>query len=126
MILEIMPKLASFSSNYENIFQKVCESEECNYICVRFREKWPNNRFLNKIKSGKVNTLSYRTSHAKPEEVKRKWHLIDAEGQVVGRMCSQIAHILRGKNKVDFTPHVDNGDYVIVINAEKSVLQARK
>jgi len=73
-----------------------------------------------------VNTLSYRTSHAKPEEVKRKWHLIDAEGQVVGRMCSQIAHILRGKNKVDFTPHVDNGDYVIVINAEKIRFTGKK
>ena len=59
---------------------------------------------------------------AKPAEVERKWYVIDAEGKNLGRMSSQIAAILRGKNKPTYTPHVDCGDYVIVINASKAVL----
>jgi large subunit ribosomal protein L13 len=66
-----------------------------------------------------VDTLSYRTQSAKKEEVERKWHIIDAEGEVVGRMCTKIASVLRGKHKPSYTPHVDTGDYVIVINAGK-------
>ncbi|PSR11366.1 MAG: 50S ribosomal protein L13 [Bacteroidetes bacterium] len=66
-----------------------------------------------------MNTLSYKTKSANPTTVERKWHIIDAEGLIVGRLCSKIATILRGKSKPDFTPHFDNGDYVIVINAEK-------
>ncbi|MEN0005128.1 MAG: 50S ribosomal protein L13 [Bacteroidota bacterium] len=66
-----------------------------------------------------MNTLSYKTQSAKKEEVERKWYVIDAEGEVVGRLCSRIAHVLRGKHKPSFTPHVDCGDYVIVINADK-------
>lgn len=66
-----------------------------------------------------MNTLSYKTKSAKKEEVERKWYVVDAEGEVVGRVCSQIAHVLRGKHKPSYTPHVDTGDYVIVINAEK-------
>lgn len=66
-----------------------------------------------------MDTLSYKTQSAKNEEVERKWHVIDAEGQVVGRMCSKIASVLRGKHKPSYTPHVDTGDFVIVINAEK-------
>lgn len=56
---------------------------------------------------------------AKPHEVERKWYIIDAEGQTLGRLSSEIASILRGKKKPIYTPHVDTGDYVIVINAEK-------
>lgn len=63
---------------------------------------------------------------AKPAEIERKWYVIDLEGQVLGRAASQIASILRGKNKPIFTPHVDTGDYVIVINAEKVVLTGKK
>ncbi len=66
-----------------------------------------------------MNTLSYKTKSAKKEEVERKWYIIDAENQVVGRMCSRIATVLRGKHKPAYTPHVDTGDYVIVINADK-------
>ncbi len=66
-----------------------------------------------------MNTLSYKTASAKKETVERKWYVIDAEGEVVGRLCSRIAHVLRGKHKPSFTPHVDTGDYVIVINADK-------
>jgi large subunit ribosomal protein L13 len=66
-----------------------------------------------------MDTLSYKTKSAKKETVERKWHLIDAEGMVVGRLSSQIASILRGKHSPSYTPHVDTGDFVVVINAEK-------
>ncbi len=60
-----------------------------------------------------------RTFSAKKSEVEEKWWLVDAEGKVLGRMASEIAQVLRGKNKPIFTPHVDTGDFVIVINADK-------
>ena len=63
---------------------------------------------------------------AKPAEVERKWYVVDAEGKNLGRMASQIAAILRGKNKPTYTPHVDCGDYVIVINAEKVEVTGKK
>ena len=63
---------------------------------------------------------------AKPAEVERKWYVIDAEGKNLGRMSSQIAAILRGKNKPTYTPHVDCGDYVIVVNAEKVAVTGKK
>ncbi|HBA27360.1 MAG TPA: 50S ribosomal protein L13 [Nitrospinae bacterium] len=67
-----------------------------------------------------------RTFSAKKEEVNSKWHLIDADGKVLGRLASKIANILRGKNKPIYTPHVDTGDHVVVINAEKIVLTGKK
>ncbi|RXJ03072.1 50S ribosomal protein L13 [Anaerobacillus alkaliphilus] len=68
-----------------------------------------------------------RTTYmAKPNEVERKWYVIDAEGQTLGRLASEVASILRGKNKPTFTPHVDTGDFVIVINAEKIHLTGKK
>ncbi|WP_077368812.1 50S ribosomal protein L13 [Anaerosalibacter sp. Marseille-P3206] len=63
---------------------------------------------------------------AKPNEVERKWYIIDAEGKVLGRLASEIAKILSGKNKPIYTPHVDTGDYVIVINADKVRLTGKK
>ncbi len=63
---------------------------------------------------------------AKPGSVERKWYLVDADGMVFGRLASQVASILRGKNKPEFTPHVDTGDYVIIINAEKAVFTGNK
>jgi large subunit ribosomal protein L13 len=60
-----------------------------------------------------------KTFSAKPAEVKRDWYLIDAEGKTLGRMATEIAHRLRGKHKPEYTPHVDTGDYIIVVNAEK-------
>jgi|SRR5574344_408762 large subunit ribosomal protein L13 len=60
-----------------------------------------------------------KTYSAKPLEVERKWYLVDAEGEVLGRLATKIANILRGKHKPEFTSHVDTGDFVIVINAEK-------
>lgn len=68
-----------------------------------------------------------RTTYmAKPNETDRKWYVIDAEGQTLGRLASEVASILRGKNKPTFTPHVDTGDFVIVINAEKIHLTGKK
>jgi large subunit ribosomal protein L13 len=68
-----------------------------------------------------------RTTYmAKPNEVERKWHLIDAEGKTLGRLASEAAALLRGKNKPEFTPHVDTGDFVVIINAEKIVLTGKK
>ncbi|MCO6494329.1 MAG: 50S ribosomal protein L13 [Bacteroidetes bacterium] len=66
-----------------------------------------------------MNTLSYKTISANSATVNKRWFIVNAEGQNLGRISSQIASVLRGKNKPDFTPHVDCGDYVIVINAEK-------
>lgn len=66
-----------------------------------------------------MNTLSYKTRSVKNEEVNRSWFVVDAENQVMGRMCTQIATVLRGKHRPEFTPHVDTGDNVIVINAGK-------
>ena len=66
------------------------------------------------------------TFMAKASNVERQWYVIDAEGLVLGRLASQIALILRGKHKATFTPHVDTGDYVIVINADKMVLTGKK
>jgi len=66
-----------------------------------------------------VNTLSYKTQSANAATVERKWFVIDAEGEIVGRLATRIASVLRGKHKPDFTPHFDNGDFVIVVNADK-------
>jgi len=60
-----------------------------------------------------------KTFSAKPAEVKRDWYVIDAEGQTLGRLATEIARRLRGKHKPEYTPHVDTGDYIIVVNAEK-------
>lgn len=73
-----------------------------------------------------MDTLSYKTKSAKPSEVVRKWFVVDAEGETLGRMSSKIASVLRGKHKPSFTPHVDCGDYVIVINADKIRLTGNK
>ena len=66
------------------------------------------------------------TSSAKKSDNPQKWYLVDANGAVLGRLASQVAHRLRGKHNPKFTPHVDTGDWVIVINAEKIVLTGRK
>jgi len=73
-----------------------------------------------------VDTLSYKTKSARKEDVVRKWYVVDAENMVLGRMCTEIATILRGKHKPSYTPHVDCGDNVIVINADKVRLTGSK
>ncbi len=67
-----------------------------------------------------------KTYSARPQDVRRQWHLIDAEGKTLGRLASEIARRLRGKHKPEYTPHVDTGDYVVVINAEKIHVTGRK
>ena len=67
-----------------------------------------------------------KTDFAKHGEAPRDWYVIDAEGQVLGRLASQIANVLRGKNKPTFTPHADAGDFVVVVNAEKIGLTGKK
>lgn len=66
-----------------------------------------------------MSKLHFTTKHANAASVQRKWHVVDGTNQTVGRMCSKIAAVLRGKNKAYYTPHVDCGDFVIVINADK-------
>ena len=73
-----------------------------------------------------MDTLSYKTISANKNTVSKKWLLVDAENQTLGRFASRVAFIIRGKHKADFTPHVDCGDNVIVINAEKVILSGDK
>ena len=63
---------------------------------------------------------------ASPSTVERKWYVVDAEGKTLGRLASEVANVLRGKNKPTFTPHIDTGDYVIVVNAEKINVTGKK
>ena len=73
-----------------------------------------------------MKALSKQTASVKPAEVEKKWHLIDADGLVVGRVASIIANIMRGKHKTTYTPHVDCGDHVIVINVDKVKFTGKK
>lgn len=73
-----------------------------------------------------MKALTKTTRSIKPAEVEKKWHLIDADGLVVGRLATIVANILRGKTKPSFTPHVDCGDHVIIINADKVRFTGRK
>ena len=66
------------------------------------------------------------TYMASPKTIERKWYVVDAEGLTLGRLASAVAAILRGKNKPTFTPHIDTGDYVIIVNAEKIAVTGRK
>ena len=67
-----------------------------------------------------------KTYSAKTSEIERQWYVVDAEGQTLGRLATRIADTLRGKRKAEFTPHVDTGDFVIVVNAEKIVVTGNK
>jgi large subunit ribosomal protein L13 len=73
-----------------------------------------------------VNTLSYKTISANKATVNKEWVIIDAEGKILGRLASAVAFMLRGKHKTNFTPHVDCGDNVVVINADKIALSGEK
>jgi large subunit ribosomal protein L13 len=73
-----------------------------------------------------MSKLHFTTKHANEATVQRTWYVVDGTNQTVGRMCSKIAAVLRGKNKAYYTPHVDCGDFVIVINADKVVLSGNK
>jgi large subunit ribosomal protein L13 len=73
-----------------------------------------------------VNTLSYKTISANSATVQKEWLVVDAEGQTLGRMASVVARLIRGKHKTNYTPHVDCGDNVIILNAEKISLSGNK
>lgn len=73
-----------------------------------------------------MNTLSYKTESVKPDNVQKEWVVVDATDQVLGRLCSKVAKLLRGKYKPTFTPNVDCGDNVIIINADKVKLTGNK
>jgi len=83
-----------------------------------------NSKHLKKTEN--VDTLSYKTVSANRATVKKDWLLVDAEGETLGRLASKIAKLIRGKHKTNFTPHVDCGDNVVVINAEKVTLSGNK
>ena len=67
-----------------------------------------------------------KTTYIKASEVDKKWYIVDASGKTLGRLSSKIAQILRGKQKVNYTPHMDMGDFVIIVNAEKILLSGNK
>jgi large subunit ribosomal protein L13 len=73
-----------------------------------------------------MNPQSFETFNAKPSDVEHDWYVVDATNRVVGRLASDIARVLRGKHKPTYTPHVDTGDYVIVVNAENARFTGRK
>ena len=67
-----------------------------------------------------------KTYMANPDKIERKWYVVDADGCTLGRLASEVAKVLRGKNKPEYTPHIDTGDYVIVVNAEKIKVTGKK
>lgn len=73
-----------------------------------------------------MNTLSYRTTNANSATVERQWFVVDAAGQTVGRLATRVARVLRGKHKPSYTPHVDCGDNVVVVNADRVVFRGNK
>jgi len=73
-----------------------------------------------------MDTQSFKTESARAEDVERAWHVVDARDKVVGRLASKVASVLRGKHKPTFTPHVDTGDFVIVVNAEHARFTGQK
>ncbi|MEM8483961.1 MAG: 50S ribosomal protein L13 [Bacteroidota bacterium] len=73
-----------------------------------------------------MNVNSFKTFSAKPTDIEREWHVVDAENQIVGRLASKVASILRGKHKPSYTPHMDTGDHVIIINADKVKFSGNK
>lgn len=73
-----------------------------------------------------MSTINYKSKFANKASVKSNWYIVDVDGEILGRMASKIAMIIRGKNKPDFTPHVNTGDKVIILNAEKIRLTGKK
>lgn len=73
-----------------------------------------------------MSKLHFTTKHANAATVQRNWYVVDGTNQTVGRMCAKVAAILRGKNKAYYTPHVDCGDYIVIINADKVVFTGNK
>jgi large subunit ribosomal protein L13 len=85
---------------------------------------WNTNFLENTV--DKRDKVSFRTYSAKDSDVKKDWYIVDAEGKTVGRLATEVARVLRGKHKTMFTPHVDTGDFVVVINAGKVKLTGKR
>ncbi len=100
-----------------------CILKKILYLCGH---KYFLRRIIKLLKQSKVDTLSYKTVSANKATVVKEWILVDAEDQILGRMSSKIAKILRGKHKAGFTPHVDCGDNVVIINAAKVRMTGKK
>src|SRR5690554_906834 len=99
------------------------------YLCLGITKKRNSGTLYNELNKRRFirRTIYMRTTFmAKGHEVERKWLVVDAEGQTLGRLASEVASILRGKHKPTFTPHVDTNDHVIIINAEKIHLTGKK
>src|SRR6185437_7526839 len=90
---------------------------------LRFR---PGDRHWSPLSRMSATTPTVKTWSAKPGEVERRWYVVDAEGQTLGRLATRIADTLRGKTKPQYTPHVDTGDFVVVVNAEKITVTGNK
>ena len=102
------------------------------YFCFSTRHALPTLLCSRRYARLSVFTLSvmdhnsFKTASAKLNDVERQWHVVDAENQVVGRLAARVAAILRGKHKPSYTPHIDTGDFVVVVNAEKARFTGRK
>ena len=97
----------------------VSPKKKCTFANSKKKRKNRNNII-------KMSTLSYKTLSATPDTIQKEWILIDAENQTLGRLATRVANVLRGKHKPSYTPHMDCGDNVIIINAEKVILTGNK
>ena len=93
------------------------------YLRAPFNKEFPR---VGGKKTKSMSKLHFTTKHANAATVQRNWYIVDGTNQTVGRVCAKIAAVLRGKNKAYYTPHVDCGDYVIFINADKIKLTGNK
>lgn len=115
-----------------NELQRCYKKYVCKFLANPLRQFIFAPQFLKELrgwpqhKSQIMSKLHFTTKHANAATVQRAWHVVDGTNQTVGRMCARIAAILRGKNKAYYTPHVDTGDFIIVINAEKVILTGNK
>jgi len=98
----------------------------CNLLCPEDKEGVKASFLVLIYKEITVDTLSFKTISANKATVNKEWVVVDATGQSLGRICTKVAKLLRGKYKPNFTPHVDCGDHVIIINADKVVLTGNK
>ena len=118
MILRVFGRVVYIDSiNNQIQIQSLVSEKNIHYL------RAPKNGVYKAIK---VDTLSYKTISANSNTVNKEWLLIDAEGQTLGRLASEVAKLLRGKYKTNYTPHTDCGDNVVVINAEKVALTGDK
>jgi large subunit ribosomal protein L13 len=97
---------------------------------LKGRDEWLGGGMVDNIRGDVLNFVfgqdKMKTYQAKKEQLEHHWYLVNAEGKVLGRLASELAKILRGKNKPIYTPHLDTGDFVVVVNAEKVVLTGKK